>query len=143
MTDTLRAAALLVGLSASTTAWADTWIYHHPSYIGSSEVTALQSTLTGVGATVTTSTSAAWPSSWSGYKLVILLLPGAPFSTTQVSALRTFIDGGGRLVVSADYGYGASWGGANNNVGNLLSSLGTGRPMGTTPRAGTGGPPEK
>ncbi len=132
-------ALLTAGLLASTDAWsADTWIYYNSGYISSSEVSALSSTLTGVGASVTTSTSSSWPTSWSGYKLVIILLPASSFSATQVSGLRSFVDGGGRLVVSGDWGSSSNWGSANSYVTSLLSSLGTGMSLTYSTLAGSG-----
>lgn len=117
---------LLLALAAPRALAADTYIYYNPSYMALSDVTPLKNALVGVGASVTTSTSSSWPTSWTGYKLVIILLPASHFSTTQVSALATMVNGGGRLVVSSDYGNSSEWGSANSYVQSLNSDLGTG-----------------
>ncbi len=105
---------------------ADTYIYYNSTYISAADITDLKNALTGVGASVTTSTSTSWSTDWSGYKLVILLLPAHSFSAAQARALETMVDGGGRLVVSADYGVSGAWASDNTYVDNLMSSLGTG-----------------
>ncbi len=117
---------LLLALAAPRAYAADTFIYYNPGYITFADVTPLDNALVRVGATVTTSTSSAWPTSWSGYKLVILLLPGAHFSAPQVAALQTMVNAGGRLVISSDYGPASNWGSANSYAQSLNSDLGTG-----------------
>ncbi len=117
---------LLLALAAPRAFAADTYIYYNSAYITASDVAPLQGSLLAAGASITTTTSSAWPTSWTGYKLVILLLPGSSFSATQVSGLRNMVDGGGRLVMSGDWGGASSWGSANSYVNSLNSSLGTG-----------------
>lgn len=130
---------LALGMALSTPAFsADTYIYYNPTYMSASDISSLKTALTGVGATITTSTSSSWPTSWSGYQLVIILLPASTFNATQVAALDTMIDGGGRLVVSADWGGSSEWGGANGYVGSLLSGLGTGLTLRNSTVSGSG-----
>ena len=121
--------ALAAPLWAGAAQAADTYIYYNPSYIIAADVNDLKNALVGVGASVTTSTSSSWPTSWSGYQLVIILLPASHFSATQVSALETMVDGGGRLVVSGDWGGPSQWGNANSYASSLVSDLGTGLSM--------------
>ena len=92
---------------------ADTHLYYNAMYIPSYSVVDLETALTGVGATVTTTTSSSWPTSWTGYELVIILLPASSFSTAQASALESFVNAGGRLVLSGDYGTSSAWGNSN------------------------------
>jgi MYXO-CTERM domain-containing protein len=115
---------------------ADTVIYYSKTYMTSAMVADLESALTGMGATVTTSTSTSWPTSYSGYKLVIILLPEAGFSSAQASALKSFVNGGGRLVIAGDWEdkRGVVVSGfydANDNVNALLTSMGSSMQLGT------------
>ena len=70
-----------------------------------------------------------FPADLSPYKLIILVAPGADddggsnnFTTAQVSAFQSFMQGGGRLVVMGDHS--GSFG--INTVNDLLGALGVG-----------------
>ena len=130
--------ALAAPLWAGVAQAADTWIYYNPSYISASDITPLKNALVGVGASVTSSTSSSWPTSWSGYQLVIIILPAARFSGTQAAALETMVDGGGRLVVSGDYDVSGYWANSNTYVDDLMSDLGTGMYLGGSTLSSTG-----
>lgn len=115
---------------------ADTWIYRNPTYILANDIAPLTTSLNSVGASVTTSTSSTWPTNWSGYKLVIILLPGNSFNSGATAALKSFVDGGGRLVVAGDW---SPYTNTENGYANsLFSSLGTGMSLGNNTVAGSG-----
>jgi Putative metal-binding motif len=116
----------------------DTFIYYNSDYITAADVSDLKAALTAAGATVTTSTSSTWATSWSEYKLVIILLPAKTFSSSQISALQSMVNDGGRLVVSGDSASWAVFDTINGYVDDLMSGLGTGLSFGTTNIATTG-----
>ena len=124
----LTSLALIAGLGLSPSAKAqDTVIYYNSVYMTYSMVSDLVSALQGMGASVTTSSSSNWPTSYSGKQLVIILLPNANFSSSQANALKNFVNSGGRLVISGDWESGYSgFGTYNNYVNNLLNQMGVG-----------------
>jgi MYXO-CTERM domain-containing protein len=110
----------------------DVLLYYNSSYIGAAGAAAVSSALTSVGASVYTTTSTAWyssASSYNGYKLVIMLMPGASFSTAQADALESWVNSGGRLVVSGEWSYFSS---VNSNVNNLLVNMSVSMSVGNT-----------
>ncbi|HNC98492.1 MAG TPA: hypothetical protein PKW90_20340, partial [Myxococcota bacterium] len=66
---------------------ADTWVYYDPTLMTAGDVATLTNQFVAAGATVTTTTSSAWPTNYSGYKLVVILMPAASFSAAQANAL--------------------------------------------------------
>ena len=56
------------------------------------------------------------------YACVILSLDEAPFTTAEVAAMRTYLDGGGNVLATGDYGSG--WAAADNVMNTLAASLG-------------------
>ena len=138
--DTLWRTGLL-GLAigaAPALAASDTFIYYNSTYITSTDISDLSAALSGAGATVTTSTSSTWPTSWSGYKLVIILLPAKTFSSSQTSALKTMVNDGGRLVVSGDSDSWAAFDTINGYVDDLMTGLGTDLSFATADTAPSG-----
>ncbi|MCK6503782.1 hypothetical protein L6R53_10350 [Myxococcota bacterium] len=130
----LLAASLAAPASAG-----DVLLYYNSTYIRAVDVVDLVDAIEGVGGSVDSTTSSAWRTSYSGYKLVILLLPSATFSTTQASALTSMVADGGRLVVAGDWvdgpsGFSLETGHANT----LLSRMGVGARIGSTVVAGVG-----
>ncbi|MBI4517997.1 MAG: hypothetical protein HY699_19510 [Deltaproteobacteria bacterium] len=86
---------------------------------------ALTDRLQLLGAEVTETTT--FPSDLSDFRVVFIVSPGALddtpanfFSSTQVGALRTFVAGGGRLVVLGEYG-----GAGASTTNDLLARLDT------------------
>ncbi len=129
---------LLASLSAPAEA-GDVLLYYNSTYITSAGVRDLVRAIEGVGGSVDTTTSSSWRTSYSGYKLVILLLPASTFSTTQANALTSMVSGGGRLVVAGDWVSGATGFGVESGyVNTLLSRMGVGARIGTTTVAGSG-----
>ena len=128
--------SLLLALAAPVKA-ADTFLYYNSSYLSAADISPLQSALSGVGASLDTTTSAAWPTAWTGYKLVIVLMPGASFSATQANALKSFVNTGGRLVVVGDDGSSGGFVVENGYANSLLSTIGAGMSIGTTVISGT------
>jgi uncharacterized protein (TIGR03382 family) len=109
----------------------DTDIYYNSDYMSSTDVSALSTALTGQGATVTTygvDSTVSWPTSYTGKELIIILLPPASFSTSEASALESFVNGGGRLALSGDWESktGQNQSGFyeyNDNVNDLLTDM--------------------
>jgi uncharacterized protein (TIGR03382 family) len=129
---------LLLALSAPVKA-ADTFLYYNSSYLSAADISPLQGALSGVGASLDTTTSAAWPTAWTGYKLVIVLMPGASFSAGQANALKSFVNTGGRLVVVGDDGSTGGFVVENGYANSLLSTIGAGMSIGSTVISGTSG----
>ncbi len=130
------AALPLLALASPAAHAGDVWIYYHPSYITSTEVAPLVLALEGAGADVDTSTSSDWPTSWTGYQLVVILLPAAAFSSAQADGLLDMVNGGGRLVISGDWE--SAFTTFNNYADDLLSAMGVSMSLGGTKVAGSG-----
>lgn len=132
--------ALLLSASLAGPAWAgDVFLYYNSTYITAANVRDLVNAMEGVGASVDTSTSSSWRTSYSGYKMAIFLLPAATFNSTQGSALTSLVSGGGRVVVAGDWQSGA--GGfvtESTHANTMLSRMGVSARVGSTTVAGTG-----
>lgn len=100
----------------------DTYLYYDPSLMTAADVSTLSNTFTGVGASVYTTTSTVWPTNYTGYRLVVLLMPAANIGVAQSNALTTMVNGGGRLIVSGDYG--SAWAAYNNRINALMTNMG-------------------
>jgi len=123
----LALVGLFTLLAAAPARAGDVFLYRHPSEVPASQISTLVTTLTTMGAVVDVTTSSTWPTSYSGYNLVIILGPSGSFSASQTSALDAFVNGGGRLVVSGDYEYSVLGSAAvNSNVDALMTGLGVG-----------------
>jgi MYXO-CTERM domain-containing protein len=127
----MRRLFLLTALLASSPALAyDTYVYYDSSLMTAAEVSPFTNALTGAGASVYTTTSTAYPTNWTGYRLAVFLMPAASFTNNQASALENFVNGGGRLVISGDYG--SSWSAWNNRVNALLANINVNISLGNT-----------
>ena len=117
---------LAVSLLSGTAEAADTYLYYNNRFISSSELSDFRAAMTGMGATITSTSSTSYPTSYAGYDLVIFLLPDRTFNGTQANALKSFVEGGGRLVVSGDWASGGSgFSTYNNYVNTLLTQIGS------------------
>ena len=130
---------LLSGLMWSTKALAaDTWVYYDPTLMTAGDVATLTNQFVAAGGSVTTTTSSVWPTNYTGYKLVVILMPASAFSAAQANALTTFVNNGGRLVVSGDYGTGTGFQPWNNRVNALMTSMGVPLSLGNSVISGGG-----
>ncbi|MFT7518990.1 MAG: hypothetical protein ACI9MC_001126, partial [Kiritimatiellia bacterium] len=87
---------------------------------GSSNTTDVRAQLLAAGATGFDKT-ATWPSSLTAYRLVIVVGGKTTYSTAQTNAVKTFVGGGGGLVLISDapsYGY-------NTNTNTLAAAAGS------------------
>src|ERR1017187_6546706 len=79
---------------------------------------------TGLGKTVTASTS--FPSSLAGANLFISFIPEVAYTTPQIAAISSFLNGGGTVLLLGDYGnYDNFDMGADAHLNALLTALGS------------------
>lgn len=110
----------LLALSGLAAAGDVLWYTGHSSPISTSHST-FDSAMTGVGSTGVDGSSS-WPSSLSGYKVIVLAVSSSSFSSAEVTDVQTFLSNGGILVLMGEStGYNSSHVSVFNT---LLSSLG-------------------
>ncbi len=131
--------ALLALLLAPSALAYDTFLYYDSTLIPAANVSSFSAALTAAGASVYTTTSSAWPTNYTGYRLAIFLMPATSFTTPQANALTTFVNGGGRMIISGDwYSAGSGFLAWNNNVNGLMGSMGVPMFLNNTVVSGSG-----
>jgi len=74
------------------------------------------------GGAVAVDKRSSWPSSLSTYRLVIVVGGSSAYSSTQRSAMRSFVRSGGRLVLIADSMASYPYGGTTNTIASTVGT---------------------
>ncbi len=118
----------------------DVWFYYNGTYVSSTDIATTVAAITSAGGSVTTTTAPNWSQNWTGYKLIVILLPDANFSLSEAAAFEDFVEDGGRLVIVGDWSSaGRGFGVFNARINDLMAFMSVPLSLsGSTTLAGSG-----